>query len=82
MIAQAQTHWSYYTDIDESEIEENDSDYNNIEPSSEIGPDPIVTNPLSTLVMYDAVGEFPELFPEEKPTELPRLREPLEIMQH
>ena len=44
MIAQAQPHWSYYTDIDKSEIEENDSDYNNIEPSSEVGPDPIVTN--------------------------------------
>ena len=24
MIAQAQPHWSYYTDIDESEIQEND----------------------------------------------------------
>ena len=82
MIGQAQPYWSYYTDIDESEIEENDSDYNNIEPSSEVGPDPIVTNALSTLVMYYPVGEFPELFLEEKPTELPPLRELLEIMQH
>ena len=32
--------------------------------------------------MYDPVAEFPELLPEEKPTELPPLREPLEIMQH
>ena len=82
MIAQAQPHWSYSTDIDESKMEENDSDYNYIEPSSEVGPDPIVTNALSTLVMYDPVAEFPELFPEEKPTELSSIREPLEIMQH
>ena len=82
MIAQAQPHWSYSTDIDESKMEENDSDYVNIEPSSEVGPDPIVTNALSTLVMYDAVAEFPERFPEAKPTELPILREPLEIRQH
>ena len=32
--------------------------------------------------MYDPVAELSELFPEEKPTELPPLREPLEIMQH
>ena len=32
--------------------------------------------------MYDPVAEFPELFREEKPTELPPLREPLENMQH
>ena len=82
MIAQAQTHWSYYADIDESQIEENDSDYNNIKPSSEVWPDTIVTNAVSTLVMYDPVAGFPALFPEEKPTELPTLREQLEIMQH
>ena len=82
MILQAQPYCSYYTDIDESEIEENDSDYNNIVPSIDVGPDPIVTNALSTLVMYDPVPEFPELFPEEKPTELPTLRETSEIMLH
>ena len=82
MIDQAQPHWSYYTNIDESEIEENDTDYDIIEPSSEVGPHPIVTNTSSTLVIYNPVAEFPELFPEEKPTELPTLREPLEIMQH
>ena len=65
MITQAQPHWSYYTDIAESEIEENNVDYNNIQPSSEVGPGPIVTNALSTLVMNDPVAEFPELFPEE-----------------
>ena len=32
--------------------------------------------------MYDPVAEFPELFPKQKPTELPPLREPLEIMEH
>ena len=31
--------------------------------------------------MYDPVAEFPELFPEEKLTELSPVREPLEIMQ-
>ena len=82
MIAQAQPHWSYYTDIDHSEIEEIVSDCDNIDASGEVGPDPIVTNASSTLVMYNPVAEFPELFPEEKPTELPPLREPLEIMQH
>ena len=51
MVAQAQPHWSHYIDLDESEIEENDSDYNNTEPSREVVLDPIVTNALSTLVM-------------------------------
>ena len=32
MIAQAQPHWSYYTDIDDSEIDEIASDYDNIKP--------------------------------------------------
>ena len=82
MIAQAQPHWPYYTVIDDSEIEENDSDNNNIDSCTEVGPDPIVTNALSTLVMYDPVVAFPELFPQEKLTELPPLREPLDIMQH
>ena len=82
MIAQVQPHWSYNIDIDESEIEDNDSDYNNIEPSREVEPDPIVTNALSTLGMYNPVAEFPELFSGEKPTELPPLREHLEIIQH
>ena len=63
-------------------MEENDSDYDHIEPSEEVGPDPIVTNALSTLIIYDPVAEFPELVPEEKPTELPPLRQPLEIKQH
>ena len=44
MIAEVQPHWSYYTDIDESEIEDNDSDYDNIEASSAVGTDTIVTN--------------------------------------
>ena len=45
-------------------------------------PDLIVTNALLTLVMYDPVAEFPELFAEEKATELPPPREPLESIQH
>ena len=32
--------------------------------------------------MYDAVAEFAELLPEEKPTQLHALRQPLEIMEH
>ena len=63
-------------------MEEKDSDYDNIEPSREVGPDPIVTNASSILVRYDPVAEFPELFLAEKPTELPPLRGPLEIMLH
>ena len=82
IIAQAYPHWSYYADMVDSKIKEIDSDYDNIEPSGKVGPDTIVTNALSTLIMYDSVAEFPELFPEEKPTELPALREPLGIMQH
>ena len=82
MIASAKTPWSHYTVIDESVTEVNDSDYDNIEPCSEVGPDQIVTNALSTLVIYDPVAEFPEVFPEEKPTELQTRREPLEIIQH
>ena len=82
MIPQAQPHLSYYTDIGNSEIEAYDLHYNNIEPSRGVGPNPIVTNALSTLVMYDLVAEFPETFPEEKPTELHTLREPLEMIQY
>ena len=82
MIAQAQLCCSYYTDIDDSEIEEIVSDYDIIEPSEDVEPDPIVTNALSTLVMYDPVSELHELCTEEKATVLPPHREPLEIMQH
>ena len=82
MIPQAQPDWWYYTDIDESGIEENNSDYDNLEPSREVGPDPIVTNAQSTLVLHDPVAKFPELYPEEKLTELTALRQLLEIMQH
>ena len=66
MIAQAQPQWSHYPDIDNSGIVDNDSNYDIIEPCTEIRPEPIVTNPLSTLVMHDPGPEFPELFSEEK----------------
>ena len=59
MIPQAQPHWTYYTNIDDSEIEKNDTAYDNIEPASEVGPYTIVTNALSTVVMYDPVAEIP-----------------------
>ena len=32
--------------------------------------------------MYDPVVEFPELFPEQKPTELPPLRKPPDVIPH
>ena len=82
MIAQAQPPWSYHTDIDDSQIVKNDTDYDNMEPSREVGRDPIVSNELLCLLMYDPGAEFPKLFPEKKPTELPTLSEALEIMQH
>ena len=82
MIAEAQSHWSYYTDIDHSQIEENEWDYDNMEPSREVGTDTIVTNALLTLVICDPVAEFPELLPKEKPTEFPATKELLEIMQN
>ena len=61
---------------------EHDSDYDKIEPSDKVVPDPIVTNALSTLLMYDLVAELSELFPDERLTKLCKHREPLEIMQH
>ena len=58
------------------------TDYDIIESTEEVGPDPVTCNILTTLIMYDLTKEFPELFPDEKPTELPLLTYPMEIMQH
>jgi len=59
-----------------------DSDY-------EPGPDPVmyesgdlICNHLTIQQGFDPYSEFPHLFTTEKPTELPPLREPMEIMQH
>jgi len=59
-----------------------DSDY-------EPGPDPVmyeggdlICNHITIQQGFDPYSEFPHIFPTEKPTELPPLREPLEIMRH
>jgi len=59
-----------------------DSDY-------EPGPDPVmyeggdlICNHLTIQQGFDPYSEFPYLFLTEKPTELPPLREPMEIMQY
>ena len=58
------------------------TDYAYIESTEQVAPDPVTCNALTTLTMYDPTKEFPELFSEEKPTELPSLRYTMEIMQH
>jgi len=42
----------------------------------------LICNTLTIQQRFDPYSEFPHLFPTEKPTELPPLREPMEIMQH
>jgi len=42
----------------------------------------LICNNLTIQKGFDTYSEFPHLFPTEKPTELPPLREPIEIMQH
>ena len=56
------------------------TDYDNVVSTKEVGPDPVTCNALTTLTMYDPTKEFPELFPQQKPTELPSLRYTMEIM--
>ena len=58
------------------------TDYDNIESTDEVGPDPVTCNARTTLTMYDPTKKFPEVFPDVKPTELPPLRYPMEIMLH
>ena len=58
------------------------TNYNNIESTEEVGPDPVTCNALATVTIYDPTKEFSELLPEEKPTELPPHRYTIEIMQH
>ena len=60
IIAQALPHWSYYTDIDDSEIAENDTEYDNVVPSREVEPDTILTDAFATRHMYDPIAGFPE----------------------
>jgi hypothetical protein len=56
---------------------------------SEAGPDPvmesdgnIICNAIHIGQGFNPFAEFPELFPDKKPTALPPYREPYEIMQH
>ena len=80
MIAQAQPQSVTMQEITHWDMES--TDYDNIESTDEVGPDPVTCNTLTTLTMYDPTKEFPELFPDETPTELPPLRYPMEILQH
>ena len=58
------------------------TDYDDIESAEELGPDPVTCNALRTHIMYDTTKQFPELFAEEKPTQLLPLRHAMEIMKH
>ena len=80
MISQAQPQYTTLQEITDWEMES--TDYDNIVSTEEVGPDPVTCNALTTLTMYDPTKEFPELFADEVPTELPALRYPMEIMQH
>ena len=47
-----------------------------------MGTDPVTCNALITRTIYDPTKEFADLFPVEKPTEIPIVRYTMEIMQH
>ena len=57
-------------------------DFYNIVSTEDLSPDPITWNALTTLIMYDTTKEFPELCPEEKPTQLPTLRQLMQMIEH
>ena len=80
MLVQAQPQYITVQDIREWEMES--TDCNNIESTKEVGPDPVISNALTIVTIYHPTKEFPQLFSGEKPTELPPLRYPMEIMQH
>lgn len=66
--------------IADAEIEY--TNYNNIESTNEVGPDPVTCNALATVTMNHAREEFPELLTEENPTELAPLWYTTGIMQY
>ena len=80
MIPQAQPQYVILQQIRDWEMES--TDYDNIESTEEVGPDPVTCNALTILTMYNSTQEFPELFPEDKPTELPTVRYTMQIMRH
>ena len=80
MIPQAQPQYVILQEIRDWEMES--TDYDNIESTEEVGPDPVTCNALTILTMYNSTQEFPELFPEDKPTELPTVRYTMQIMRH
>ena len=80
MIEQAQPQYVLLQEITDWQIES--TDYDNIESTEEVGPDPVTCNALTIHTMYDPTKEFPELFSEEKPTKLPLLRYLMENMQY
>ena len=57
-------------------------DYDYMQATEEVGPDPVTCNGLITLIKYDPTKEFPELLPDEKPTELPPLRYSIAIIPY
>ena len=79
MIAKAQPPHITLQDITHWEME--CTHYQNIESTHEVGPDPVTCNELATLTMCAPTKEFPELFSEEKPTELLACRYAMEIIQ-
>ena len=80
MIAQAQPQYTTLQEITDWEMKY--TDYDNVQSTEEVGADSVTCNALTTLTMYDPTTACPELFPDEKPTQLSSLRYPMEIMQH
>ena len=80
MIGQVQPQYVILHEITDWEMES--TDYDNMESTEEVGPDPVTCNVLTTLTMCDPIQELPELFPEEKPTKLPTLKYCMGIMHH
>jgi len=78
-----------YTILEEEEEINSESWEIRSDSDSEPRPDPVtyesgdlICNHLSIQQGFDPYSELPHLFPPEKPTELPPLREPMEIRQH
>ena len=79
MIAQGQPQYILLPAIIYVAMQSTDDD--NIELPEEVGSDPVTWKALTTPIMYDPTTEFPQLFPEEKPTKLHALRDPMAIIQ-
>ena len=80
MSGQAQPQYITVQEIIDRDMESRD--YDNIKSTEAVSSHPVTCNALSTVKMYDPTNEFPELFPDEKRTELPPLRYPMESTLH